>query len=270
MPAVYYNFLTSTGRSFSPADAKTVLQPIDSVVVQVHAAALNPVDYKLPSLFLHGRGIGLDFAGIVTQVSPDVTTVVVGDRVFGNATGTLADHAVCKASELAPLPSNFSFQEGAALPSAYLTGYQALVNHGFQEGHKVLVIGASGGCGSAGVQLAKAMGASEVVGVCSKKNEEFVKSLGADRIIDYQTQSIGDGNDKHFDFVYDTATNSGGGEDYLTSAKAVLKDPTKHHVALNGPLSMWLRKLTGFPAPHDCVDSDRVQVGRFESHCNAP
>ncbi|KAF0706121.1 Aste57867_6811 [Aphanomyces stellatus] len=250
MPSVLYNFFSSTGRRYYPAPATPTLKSNDSVIVEVKAAAINPVDYKLPSLFLHGYGVGIDVAGVVTQVSPDVTTFAVGDRVFGAAKGgSLADRTVCKASELAKLPNSFTFVQGAALPVAYISGYQALANHGFQEGHKVLVIGASGGCGSAGVQLAKAMGASEVVGVCSKKNEEFVKSLGADRIIDYQTQSIGDGNDKHFDFVYDTATNSGGGEDYLTSAKAVLKDPTKHHVALNGPLSMWLRKLTGFPHP---------------------
>ncbi|CAK4642189.1 hypothetical protein LEN26_001491 [Aphanomyces euteiches] len=245
MPSVNYNILSWSGRTFYPEPAKAVLKSKDSVVVEVKAAAINPVDYKLPKWFLHGRAVGLDFAGVVTEVSPDVTTVAVGDRVFGNAPGTLADKIVVTPSTIAKLPPSFSFKDGAALPVAYLSSYQALVNHGFTDGMKVLIIGASGGCGTAGVQLAKALGASEIVGVCSKKNEDFVKSLGADRIIDYQTQSIADGHDKYFDFVLDTATASGGGENYLDSAKAVLKDPTKNHVSLNGPISLWLAKFTG-------------------------
>ncbi|KAH9106097.1 hypothetical protein AeMF1_018205 [Aphanomyces euteiches] len=246
MRSVKYDIWSSRGRRFDTDAAKPSLEAKDSVVVDVKAAGINPVDYKLPKWFFHGKGIGLDFSGVVTQVSPDVQSVAVGDRVFGNTRGALSEQVVCNASHIAKLPTTFSFQEGAALPTAYLTSYQAFVNHGFEAGMKVLVIGASGGCGSAGVQLAKAMGASEVVGVCSKKNEEFVKSLGADRIIDYQTQSIVDGNAQHFDFVLDTATASGGGENYLDDAKKVLKDPSKNHVALNGPPSLWLGRLTPF------------------------
>ncbi|RHY47806.1 hypothetical protein DYB30_003264 [Aphanomyces astaci] len=228
MPSVLYSIFSGTGRAFYPEPAKPVLQATDSVIVQVHAASLNPV-------------------GVVTQVSPDVTAFAVGDRVVGNTSGALADHAVVKASLLAKLPDELSFQQGAALPVAYLTGYQGLVKHGFEAGAKLLVIGASGGCGTAAIQLAKALGASEIVGVCSKKNEQFVKSIGADRIIDYNTQSIVEGNEGHFDFVYDAATASGGGEDYLEKAKLVLEDPTKHHVTLNGPATLWIRKLSGFP-----------------------
>ncbi|CAK4718303.1 unnamed protein product [Aphanomyces euteiches] len=245
MPSVNYNIFSSTGRTFYPEPAKATLKANDSVVVAVKAAAINPVDYKLPKWFLHGRAVGLDFSGVVAEVSPDVTTVKVGDRVFGTASGVLADKIVVSTSTIAKLPTSFSFKDGAALPIAYLSSYQALVNHGFTEGMKVLIIGASGGCGTAGVQLAKALGASEIVGVCSKKNEDFVKSLGADRIIDYQTQSIVDGHEKYFDFVLDTATSSGGGEDYLDSAKAVLKDPLKNHVLLNGPFSLLFAKFTG-------------------------
>ncbi|KAF0706120.1 hypothetical protein As57867_006790, partial [Aphanomyces stellatus] len=85
MPSVHYNFLSSTGRRFNPAPATPKLKSKDSVIVDVKAAAINPIDYKLPSLFLHGRGVGIDVAGVVTQVSPDVTTFAVGDRVFGAA-----------------------------------------------------------------------------------------------------------------------------------------------------------------------------------------
>jgi NADPH:quinone reductase-like Zn-dependent oxidoreductase len=196
---------------------------------------------------MHGKGVGLDFAGIVTKVSADVTSVAVGDRVFGNAkTGTLADSAECKASAIATLPPMLSYVEGAALPIAYLTAYQAFSGHGFKEGMKVLVIGASGGCGSAGVQLAKAMGASEIVGVCSQKNETLVKSLGADRIIDYNTHTIVEGgHENYFDFVYDAASYSGGGEDYTEDAQRVVKENSGIVVALNGGLGMWARKLVG-------------------------
>ncbi|RHY18739.1 hypothetical protein DYB32_010338 [Aphanomyces invadans] len=247
MPSVLYSIFSSTGRAFYPEPTKPVLQATDSVVVEIRAASLNPVDYKLPKWFLHGRGVGLDFAGVVTQVSPDVKDFTVGDRVVGNTTGALADHTVVKPNLIAKLPDELTFQEGAALPIAYLTGYQGLVRHGFEAGAKILVIGASGGCGTAAIQLAKALGASEIVGVCSKKNEDFVKSVGANRIIDYNTQTIEDGHAGHFDFVYDAATGSGAGEDYLDKAKAVLKDPSKHHVTLNGPPTLWIRRFSGFP-----------------------
>lgn len=115
----------------------------------------------------------------------------------------------------------------------------------------MLVIGASGGCGLAACQLARAWGAAEVVAVCSGKNAEFVKENGATSVVDYTTTSIaaeypetlpGDG---YFDMVYDTASASGGGEDYFAEARAVLK-PGGKHVFLNGSAGKWLRVLTGF------------------------
>ncbi|KAH9183300.1 hypothetical protein AeNC1_014722 [Aphanomyces euteiches] len=247
MHAFKFDILSSSGRTYYPNARQPTIKAKDSVIVQVKAAAINPVDYKIPKYVLHGRVVGNDFAGVVTQVSADVKSVAVDDRVFGVASGSLAEMIECSASTLAKLPSSFTFQQGAALPIAYVTAYQALSQYGFQRGMKVLVIGASGGCGSAGVQLAKAMVASQVVGVCSKKNEEFVKSLGADRIIDYETQAIDDGHAKYFDFVLDTATGSGHGENCLDAAKSVLKDPSKYHVTLNMPSGLWVRKFLGFP-----------------------
>ncbi|KAG9404336.1 hypothetical protein AC1031_004545 [Aphanomyces cochlioides] len=235
MNAFKFDILSSSGRTFYPNARPPTIKAKDSVIVQVKAAAINPVDYKIPK-YMSSCMVALSAMisrGVVTQVSRDVKSVAVGDRVFGVASGSLAEVIECSAR--------------AALPIADVTSYQALSHYGFQAGMKVLVIGASGGCGSAGVQLAKAMGASQVVGVCSKKNEEFVKSLGADRIIDYETQSIDDGPAKYFDFVLDTATGSGHGEDYLDAAKSVLKDPSKHHVTLNMPSGLWVRTFLGFP-----------------------
>ncbi|EQC28901.1 hypothetical protein SDRG_13411 [Saprolegnia diclina VS20] len=245
MRAVLYSFFTSNGRWFNPEAKKPVVGAKDSVVVQVKAAAINPVDYKLPALFMQGKGVGLDVAGVVTAVSPDVTTLAVGDRVFGSTHGSLAEHALCQASTLTILPASLTFIEGAALPTTYITGYQALVNHGFKAGQSLLILGASGGCGTAAIQLAKGLGAREIVGVCSKANEELVLSLGADRVIDYKTQSITDPEwVQHFDFVYDAASASGGGEDYLVDSQTVLNEKGTY-VAINGKISLWLRHFLG-------------------------
>ncbi|OQR91220.1 hypothetical protein ACHHYP_04864 [Achlya hypogyna] len=245
MRAVQYNFFTSNGRWFNPEAKKPVVGTSDSVVIQVKAASINPVDYKLPALFLHGNGVGLDVSGVVTAVSSDVTTVAVGDRVFGKTTGSLAEHALCKASEIAILPASFSFTEGAALPTTYITGYQSLVKHGFKKGQSLLILGASGGCGTAAIQLAKGLGAREIVGVCSKANEELVLSLGANSIIDYKTQKITDPEFiGHFDFVYDAASSSGAGEDYLVDSQKVLNEKGSY-VAINGRASMWIRHFLG-------------------------
>ncbi|KDO27593.1 hypothetical protein SPRG_20306 [Saprolegnia parasitica CBS 223.65] len=230
MRAVLYSFFTSNGRWFNPEAKKPTVGTKDSVVVQVKAAGINPVDYKLPALFMQGKGVGLDVAGVVTAVSPDVTTLSVGDHVFGSTNGSLAEHALCQASKLTLLPASLSFVEGAALPTTYITGYQALVNHGFKAGQSLLILGASGGCGTAAIQLAKGLGAREIVGVCSKANEELVLSLGADRIIDYKTQSITDPD--------------GGGEDYLVDSQTVLNEKGTY-VAINGKISLWLRHFLG-------------------------
>ncbi|KAG9399135.1 hypothetical protein AC1031_012097 [Aphanomyces cochlioides] len=264
MRSVNYDIWSSTGRTFFPEATTPSLKATDSVRIQVKAAGVNPLNLKLPKWFLHGRGYGLEFAGIVAEVSPDVTSVAVGDRVFGYAIGSLADQLVCSPTTIAKLPPSFSFQEGAALSVNYVVGYQALANHGFEKGMKVLVIGASGGCGTVGVQLAKAMGASEVVGVSSKKNEEFVKSLGADRIVDYQSQSIVDGHARYFDFVYDTTKPTPGGENYLEAAKSVLKDHTKHHVTLNGTPWMFMSKYLGLSQDVVLVVAD-IKTAALES-----
>eukprot|EP00931_Biecheleriopsis_adriatica_P075381 TRINITY_DN49252_c0_g1_i1.p1 TRINITY_DN49252_c0_g1~~TRINITY_DN49252_c0_g1_i1.p1 ORF type:complete len:320 (-),score=56.87 TRINITY_DN49252_c0_g1_i1:48-1007(-) len=236
-----------SGGGIRLADAVPIpkLKP-GSVLVKVKAAAINPVDYKLPRFV--GRPVGLDLAGTVAALGAGCTAFSIGDEVYGNVAppgGALADYCLCEASKIAAKPSALSFQEAAALPTVGLTGLQAMHCGGLTKGARVLVIGASGGCGTAAVQIAKALGAIEVVGVCSAHNAALVIQLGADRVIDYSVETIhGTCGTNYFDIVYDAATNSGGGEMYIKQAKRSLK-PGGQYVAINAPGIDWLRMVIG-------------------------
>ena len=231
----------------SDAAVPRIKKPTE-VLVSIRAAAINPVDYKAPKMLL-GPIVGLDFSGVVEQVGAGVSTLAVGDAVYGTAPGTLAEFVVVDAGRIAKKPASLSFAQAAAMPTAYLTSLQSLRAAGMSTSSKVLVIGASGGCGSAGVQIAKTLGAKEIVGVCSGKNAEVVKAMGAHRIIDYQTQSLVN-ETPDYDVVYDTATNSGAGENYRASGIKLLAPVTSgrrpQYVAINGGLSVWLRKFMGW------------------------
>ena len=155
-----------------------------NVLVRVKAAAINPVDYKLPRLAL-GPVVGLDFSGVIESLGKNVTEFAVGDEVYGQVKGSLADFAVASPEEIVLKPKNLSFSEAAAIPLTYVTSLQGLRDNGcLKKGGRVLVIGASGGCGIAALQLAKSMGAKKIVAVCSGKNADLVKSHGADEVID--------------------------------------------------------------------------------------
>ena len=225
----------------------------DEVIVRVHAAAINPVDFKAPKALL-GLIVGLDVAGVVEQVGAGHTGgLKVGDAVYGTAKGSMADLVLANARALALKPNTATFSVAAALPTAYLTSLQALRDHGgLRAGGRVLIIGASGGCGTAGLQLARRMGASHIVAVCSAKNAEYVIEHGAHRVIDYTSESIENlfgeqaADLDRFDVIYDCATNSGGGEDYKEQALRCLKRPGGQYVAINGALGMWLRLFSGW------------------------
>lgn len=168
------------------------------VLVQVGAAAVHPGDYFVMTgqpyvvrlvfgLRRPRHGIpGRDLAGVVAAVGKDVTALRPGDEVFGWSTaGTLAEYACVPADHLVPMPADVSVVDAAAVPTSALTALQALRKiANVQPGQTVLVTGASGGVGSFAVQLAKAFGA-EVTGVCSTRNVELVRSLGADHVVDY-------------------------------------------------------------------------------------
>jgi len=191
----------------------------DEVLVRVHASSINRGDYYAlgsaavlmrPMIggFLRPKSprIGGDFAGVAEAVGKDVDDVVPGDEVFGARTGALAEYVSAKTA-VARKPANLSFEEAAAVPVAALTALQALRDHGrMQPGQRVLVNGASGGVGTFAVQIAKALGAGHVTAVCSTRNVERVRGLGADRVVDYTRDDYTTDRER-YDVIVDVAGN---------------------------------------------------------------
>ena len=198
--------------------AKPTPEP-DQLLVKVHAAAVNPLDWHSvrgePYIMRLSSGLGapsdvsagVDFAGTVEAVGKDVRRFKVGDAVFGARGGALAEYVVVRESRsVAHKPENLSFEQAAAIPVAAVTALQALRDKGkLKPGQKVLINGASGGVGTFAVQIAKALGA-EVTGVCSTRNVELVRSLGADHVIDYTKQNFTQG-DARYDLILDNVGN---------------------------------------------------------------
>ena len=149
---------------------------------------------------------GREVAGRVEATGPAVTTLHVGDEVFGIADGSFAEYASARPDKLAPKPANLTFAQAAAVPVSALTALQAVRDRGHvQAGHRVLVIGASGGVGTFAVQIAKAAGA-EVTGVCRTAKMDTVRSLGADHVIDYTREDIAAGG-RRYDVILDIGGN---------------------------------------------------------------
>lgn len=175
------------------------------VVLDVHAASVNPLDVHMltgtPMLVRLSAGLrrpkqpirGADVAGVVAAVADDVTDLAVGDRVVGLARGSFAERTVSSAAALTRIPDEMSFAEAAALPVAGVTALQAVRDHArVRAGGSLLIIGAAGGVGTFAVQIASLMGI-KVTGVCSTRNVEMVRELGATRVIDYTTEQVVDG-----------------------------------------------------------------------------
>lgn len=189
------------------------------VLVKVHAAALNPLDWHYargkPYLMRIDSGIGapknprigVDFSGVVEAVGGGVTRFKVGDAVFGSRNGALAEYVtVGQGGAVVVKPTAISFEQAAGVPVAALTALQALRDHGrVRAGHKVLINGASGGVGTFAVQIAKALGA-EVTGVSSGRNTELVRSLGAAHTVDYTREDFTRGSTR-YDVIVDTVAN---------------------------------------------------------------
>lgn len=188
------------------------------VLLRVHAAGLDRGAWHLmtgrPYLMRLAFGVrrprnpvlGREVAGTVVEVGPGVTRFAVGDEVFGICPGAFAEYAVADPAKLARKPADLTFEQAAVLPISGLTALQALRDAGRVEaGQRVLVIGASGGVGTYAVQLARASGAL-VTGVCSTAKLDLVRSLGAERVVDYTREDYADGEHR-YDLVLDIAGN---------------------------------------------------------------
>jgi NADPH:quinone reductase-like Zn-dependent oxidoreductase len=191
----------------------------DRVLIKVRAAAVNPLDWhtmrgtpyimRLTGIRLTAPAdtrLGTDVAGEVVAVGNAVTRFKPGDAVFGGATGAFAEYALTRERNLALKPESLAFEQAAAIPIAAVTALQGLRDAGqVKAGQHVLINGASGGVGTFAVQIAKAIGA-EVTAVCSGRNAELVRGLGADHVIDYTREDFTLGAAR-FDVVFDVVGN---------------------------------------------------------------
>jgi NADPH:quinone reductase-like Zn-dependent oxidoreductase len=233
------------------------------VLVRVHAASVNPLDWfavtGTPYVARAQMGLrrpksnrlGVDFAGEVVAVGGNVNRLKPGDKVFGGRDGSLAEYlCVPQDRGVTLMPAGLSFEQAAAVPVAALTALQGLRDHGrLQPGQQVLVNGASGGVGTFAVQLAKSLGA-QVTGVCSTKNVDLVRSLGADRVIDY-TQEDFTRDGQRYDLLLDVA----GSRPWSACRRVLHRQATMVIVGgpkrnrLLGPLSHVLKvRLASLPA----------------------
>ncbi len=211
----------------------------DAVLVRVHASSINVAEWYgmtgLPIARILGGGLvkpkdtrlGADFAGVVEAVGKNVADFKRGDEVFGGRSGAYAEYVSVK-NAIALKPANVTMEEAASVPTAGITALQGLRDHGkVQPGQKVLIHGASGGVGSFAIQIAKALGA-DVTAVCSTKNVEHARRLGADHVIDYTKEDFTRNGKK-----YDLLLNVNGGRSW-SDYKRVLK-PDATFVLIGGP-----------------------------------
>ncbi len=221
----------------------------NEVLIKVKAAAVNPLDWHYmrgsPYLMRLSSGLGspddtsagVDFAGVVEAVGSGVTKFKPGDEVFGGRSGAFAEYLVMPADRALTLkPENVSFEQAAAVPIAAVTALQALRDTGkVKPGDKVLINGASGGVGSYAVQIAKHFGA-DVTGVCSTRNVAMVKSLGADRVIDYKKADYTESGD-----TYDVIIDNVGNKSLSANRDVMPKDGVL--VLVGGPGGDWIGPL---------------------------
>lgn len=195
--------LTDYGNAPEIADVDSPNLPADSVMVEVHASAINPIDWII--MDGHKRDVlayelpwrvGYDVSGVVTEVGADVEGLSAGDEVYARAdnmqAGTMAEFAAVKAHDLATKPATLSHAEAAAIPLAGLTAWQALFTKGgLQSGQRVLIHAGSGGVGTLAIQFAKQAGAW-VAATASAENRGLVEELGADQFVDYSSEQFED------------------------------------------------------------------------------
>ncbi len=221
----------------------------NEVLIKVRAASVNPFDWH----FMRGtpyivrimaglrkpkdKRLGVDVAGQVEAVGRNVTHFKPGDAVFGACRGAFAEYACSSESALVMKPDNVTFEQAASVPVAAFTALQGLRDKGhLQPGQKVLINGAAGGVGTFAVQIAKSFGA-DVTAVCSTRNVDMVRSLGADRVIDY-TQEDFTKSGQRYDLFFDSVGNHP-----LSACRRVL-NPKGIYIVVGGPDGRWLGPLT--------------------------
>ena len=251
------------------ADIEKPVPADDEVLVRVHAASVNPLDWHMmrgkPYVMRLDNGfgrpksarMGVDFAGTVEAVGRNVSRFQPGDAVFGGRSGALAEYVNVRESRaVAPKPDRLSFEQAAAIPVAAITALQALRDKGqLQAGQSVLINGASGGVGTFAVQIAKALGA-EVTGVCSTRNVPMVRSIGADHVIDYTRENFTQGA-RRYDLIVDMVGNHA-----LLELRRAL-EPDGRLVIVGGESGSWFAPLdrllkAAFLSPFVSQDMERL------------
>ena len=217
----------------------------DEVLIKVRAASVNPLDWHfmrgtpyIIRIVMTGLSkpkiprLGADVAGQVEAVGKNITQFKPGDEVFGTCRGAFAEYVCASESKLAIKPNNITFAQAAAVPIAAFTALQGLRDKGKIQAHqKVLVNGASGGIGTFAVQIAKSFDA-DVTGVCSTRNLDMVRSIGADRVIDYTKEDFTKSGQR-YDLIFDAIGN------HSLSARRRILSPKGICVMAGGPSGRW-------------------------------
>ena len=229
----------------------------DQVLIRVAAASLNALDWhsyggdpyfwrlEAGLRVKERRTVGADVAGVVEAVGAEVDSLAVGDRVFGEVSGSLADYVLGKPTHLARIPDGVSDEAAAATPVAGLTALQSLRDTvELKQGESVIVWGASGGVGHLAVQVAAALGAADVHGVCSTANVAMVESCGASRVYDYTKGETPDGP---YDVIVDTVvtTSNRAAKKILTDAGRLVVIGAVGGSKMFGPVGGMLRRMIG-------------------------
>jgi len=246
----------------------------DQLLVRVRAASVNPYDWHFvegtPYVMRAIAGVGLrkpkdirlgvDFAGTVEAVGKNVTQFKPGDEVFGGRGGAFAEYVCPRAARAVALkPASVSFEDAASVNIAGITALQALRDKGkVQAGQKVLINGASGGVGTFAVQIAKSLGA-DVTGVCSTRNVDLVKSLGADHVIDYTKEDFTKGGQR-YDVLLDNVGNRS-----LSECRSVL-NPQGKYIMIGGESGRWLDPLPRMIAARVMARFVRQEMGMMLAH----
>ncbi len=271
-------------RCYGPPDVlsiENIEKPVPAdkqLLVKVRAAAVNPFDWHYirgkPYLMRIETGvgtprnprIGVDFAGTVEAVGKDVTRFKPGDEVFGGKFGAFAEYlTIAEDGMVAAKPTNLTFEQAGGVNIAAMTALQALRDRGqIKPGHQVLINGASGGVGTFAVQIAKSLGA-EVAGVCSTRNVEMVRSIGADHVFDYTREDFTESG-RQYDVILDNVGNRA-----LLDIRRVLKPDGKYIlIGGGGPeagpwIGVFIGAIKAFVLSQ-FVDQD---MGMFLSESNA-